>query len=305
MIAMPMKARTLAVALVIAILLSAGATDLTTQAQQSGDSAFGARQLLNSFFVALTTGDLVLLQNGGALSGTIQSDQLPVTLSSGKSEMLKRGDVALVSFGQKSDQFVLTSGELVSGALQMDDISISLLNGTSITLPKSSLTMISFKMSLPSGHLSPGNHKLMFQIFRGLGSQNIFASFAKSLTSFDLAVFPDKELWSGKIVNQQFVFHSELFGTLTFDASAVAAIELAASPDAGSDLITLKSGDRLSGTLDAKSTIQFQPLGLTDQAGQQLSLTFQRGQLAEAVFRLPASAFGGGHGPGFQGGPGH
>jgi len=84
----------------------------------------------------------------------------------------------------------------------------------------------------------------------------------------------------------------------------VASIRLA-SDASGTDFISLKTGDRISGQLDESSNIQFQPLGLTDDQGNPVTLTLQRGQISTISFRLPASAFGGGgNGPGFGGGPG-
>ncbi|HED03839.1 MAG TPA: hypothetical protein ENI60_03620 [Candidatus Fraserbacteria bacterium] len=300
---MQIKIRILAVGLLLGALLLAGVTNLTAQAQQDPHPSSGARQLIRSFFIAMTAGDLVLLKDGGAISGTVQDDQFKVELSSGGAKVLKRSEIALISFGGKTDQLVLTSGDLLSGTIQAKSLSIVAPNGDSLTLPQSAIATMIFKLDLPTKGHRPANPRALFKLFRSLRSQNIFLRFARSLTSFDLAVFPNRELWSGKVTNQQFVFHSALFGTLTFKTTDVAAIELASDPKSGSDFITLKSGDRLSGALDAKSAIEFQPVGLSAQA-QSASLTLKRGEVTQVVFRLPASAFGGGHGPGFQGGPG-
>ena len=303
---MQIKTRALAVGLLLGVFLLAGVTDLTSQAQQNpppSSGAPGARQLIRSFFFAMGSADLVLLKDGGAISGAIQNDQLQITLSSGGSKLLKRGDIALISFGEKTDQLVLTNGDLLSGKVQAASLQLTTPNGAALDLPTPTIATMVFKLDLPTAGHRPANPRALFKLFRSLQSQNIFGLFAKSLTSFDLAVFPNRELWSGKVTNKQFVFNTTLFGTLTFKAADVAAIELASDPKSGSDFITLKSGDRLSGALDEKSAIQFQPVGFTAQA-QSASLTLKRGEVTQVVFRLPASAFGGGHGPGFQGGQG-
>jgi hypothetical protein len=312
------RVRTISIGLLLGALLLSGLAGLSAQAQQQQNpqqnaGAPGARQAIESFFRALSAGDLVLLKDGGALSGTVQGDQFVVNLSSGQSQTLKYSDIALMSFGDKTDQVVLMDGSQVSGSVQIDKLSTQLPTGAQMTVAKSNIAMMIFKLPLPTegqqgqqgSSTTPQQRQNLFKLFRGLQAQGIFGLFAKSLTSFDLAVFPNQELVSGAIVNQQFVFNSALFGKLTFKASDVAEIDLAASGSSNPDFITLKTGDKLSGTLDAQSAIQFQPVGLTDNQGQPVTLTFNRGDVARVVTRLPASAFGGGKGPGFQGGPGH
>lgn len=309
---MSLKVRTISIGLLLGALLLSGLAGLSAQAQQNpppSAGAPGARQSIESFFRALSAGDLVLLKGGGALSGTVQGDQFVVNLSSGQSQTLKHSDIALMSFGDKTDQVVLMDGSQVSGSVQLDQLSTQLPNGAQMTVTKSNIAMMIFKLPLPTegqqgSSTTPQQRQNLFKLFRGLQAQGIFGLFAKSLTSFDLAVFPNQQLLSGGIVNQQFVFNSALFGKLTFKASDVAEIDLQPSGSATPDFITLKTGDKLSGTLDDQSNIQFQPVGLTDAQGQPVTLTFKRGDVAKVVSRLPASAFGGGKGPGFQGGPG-
>lgn len=313
---MPIRVRTISIGLLLGALLLSGLAGLSAQAQQSpppSTGAPGARQALESFFRALSAGDLVLLKGGGALSGTVQGDQFVVNLSSGQSQTLKHSDIALMSFGDKTDQVVLMDGSQVSGSVQIDKLSTQLPTGAQMTVPKSQVAMMIFKLPLPAegpqgqqgSSMTPQQRQSLMKLFRGLQAQGIFGLFAKSLTSFDLAVFPNQELVSGAIVNQQFVFNSALFGKLTFKPSDVAEIDLAPSGSSNPDFITLKTGDKLSGTLDDQNAIQFQPVGLTDAQGQPVTLTFKHGDVAKVISRLPASAFGGGKGPGFQGGPGH
>jgi len=319
---MSMKIRVISVGLLLSALFLSGLAVLPAWAQQSSPPAGGApgaRQSLESFFRALAAADLVLLSNGGALSGTVQGDQFTVNESSGP-QTLARADIALMSFGSQTDNVVLTSGDLVSGSVQIDSLTIALPTGAQVSLPKAQIAATVFKITPPTpgqgqNSTTPQQRETFFKLFRSLQSQNLFALFAKSLTSYDLAVFPGSQqqsrfptnpVMSGKVVNQQFVFNSTLFGTLTVKASDVASLQLAAAgANPGSDFITMKTGDRISGTLDDSNPIQFQPVALTDAQGQSVTLTFKHGDVSEIVFRLPASAFGGGRGPGFQGGPGH
>jgi hypothetical protein len=256
----------------------------------------------------MQAGDLALLNNGAALSGTVQGDQFTFNVSpSGQSRTLSRSEIALINFGEQSDQLVLTSGDTLTGTAQIDQLTLTLPTGADVPFPKSETKLTIFKLNLPTptgGPPTEAQRAALFKIMRGLQSQNLFALFVKALTSYDLAVFSNQQVWSGAIVNQQFVFRTTLFGTVTFKASDVTSIELAADLTAGSDFISLKTGDRISGVLDEASNIQFQPIGLKDDQGQPVTLTLKRGEVARVSFRLPASAFGGGQGPGFGGGPG-
>lgn len=314
---MSLKDRTIAIGLLIGALFLSGLAGLYAQAQQSQPppgGAPGARQALESFFEAMGAGDLIFLKNGGALSGAVQGDQFVVASSSAQSQSqtFKRADIAFMSFGDKSDQVGLMTGDVVTGSVQVNSLSITLPTGAQVSLPKAQIATMVFKLNLPGegGRQGPGespseqNRQQLFKLFRSLQSQNLFALFAKSLTSYDLAVFSNNQVVSGKIVNQQIVFNSALFGKLTFKASDVASIELTQSGSSRPDFITMKTGDRLTGTLDDQNAIQFQPVALMDSQGQPVTVTFKHGDISQVVFRLPASAFGGGKGPGFQGGPG-
>ncbi|OGF56317.1 MAG: hypothetical protein A2Z21_03990 [Candidatus Fraserbacteria bacterium RBG_16_55_9] len=298
---------------VLGMLLLAGWVSGVLQAQQNpppnAGGPGGARQSFEAFNRAIAAGDLTLLNNGAAISGTVQGDQFTFIVSdSGQSRTLNRSEIALINFGEKSDQLVLTTGSTLTGTVQMDQLTILLSTGAEVTIPKAETKITIFKLNLPvptAGPPSEADRAAMFKIMQGLRSQNLFALFVKALTTYDLAVLSNQQLWSGTIVNQQFVFHTTLFGTVTLKASDVTSIELAADPTTESDYISMKTGDRISGVLDEGSSIQFQPVGLEDGQGQALTLTLNRGDVARVSFRLPASAFGGGgQGPGFGGGPG-
>ncbi len=295
------KSRIISIALLLGVLFLGSFSNLLAQAPQ-GPPSTGARELLQSFSRAMTVSDLVLLKDGGALSGTVHGDQFSITLSSGQTETLSRSNIAFMSFGDKTDNLVLLSGDLLSGLVQIDNFSITLPIANGATIPKTQIATIIFKFNLSGGGQGAPNRQL-FRVLQGLQSQNIFALFAKSLTSYDLAIFPNQQLLSGTLVNQQIVFNSALFGKLTFKASDVAEIDLAPPGSSSVDFITLKTNDRISGALDDQSPVRFQPVAVTDAQGQKVTLTFKRGDVSKVAFRLPASAFGSG-GPGFQGGPG-
>ncbi len=293
---------------VLAVLLLAGWTSGVSQPQHAPGGPGGARQAFESFFRAMLAGDLALLINGAALSGTVQGDQFTFNVSpSGQSRTLNRSEIALINFGEQSDQLVLTSGDTLTGRAQIDPLALTLPTGAEVTIPKSETRLTIFKLNLPTptgGPPSEADRMAMFRIMHGLQSQNLFALFVKALTTYDLAVFSNQQVWSGAILNQQFVFHTTLFGTVTLKASDVTSIELTTDTSTGRDFISLKTGDRISGELDEDSSIQFQPVGLKDDQGQPVTLTLKRGEVSRVSFRLPASAFGGGQGPGFGGGPG-
>lgn len=294
------KIRLIALGLLAGAVLLGSVGDL--YAQQGGPP--GARGLLRSFFQAMGTADLVLLKNGGAISGTIQGDAFNIALDSDQARTLARDEIASIIFGE-TDQLVLSSGDTLSGVLEIDSLSLISSEGSELAIPKAEILMTIFKLDLPTPGQGRGPSPALFRVFRGLQAQNIFGLFAQSLSAFDMAVFPDRQLWSGTILNEEFVFQSNSFGTLTFAAGDLSSIELAAEEDQ-SDFISLKTGDRLSGMLAADSMIQFQPAGLVDEDGQQITLTLERGTVAQVSFRQPASAFGGGgRGPGFGGGTGH
>lgn len=299
------KIRSIALGLLVGAILLSGTSDLL--AQEEGEHAAGspgARGLLGSFFQAMGAADLALLKNGGAISGTIQGDAFTVTLNSGQARTLARDEITAITFGE-TDQLVLSNGDTLSGALEIDSLSLTSSEGSELAIPKAEIVMTIFKLDLPTQGQGRRPSPALFRVFQGLQAQNIFGLFAQSLSSFDMAVFPDRQLWSGTILNEEFEFQSTVFGTLTFPATDLSSIQLAAEVGE-SDFISLKTGDRLSGTIAENSRIQFQPAGLVDEDGQQITLTLERGTVAQVSFRQPASAFGGGgRGPGFGGGPGH
>lgn len=304
---MRFKMRMAAVVLLSAFILSGATSVLQAQVEvQIGGPGGGPRGLLESFFRALGSGDLALLKGGGAISGTIQGNQFTVQLASGQTQTLMRSQIGSILFGD-TDQLVLTDGSTLSGSVAGDSFSIS-TQGNTLTIPVDQIQLTIFKLDLPTPGAAGQPNQVrpnlgLFRVLQGLQAQNIFGLFAQTLSTYDIAMFADGQIWSGGVLNESFVFNTTLFGTLTVNAADLNAIELA-SQDGQSDFIYLKTGDRLSGTLDEASMPQFQPVGLVDANGAQVTLTLARDQVLRVNFRQPASAFGGGQGPGFGGGPG-
>lgn len=203
----------------------------------------------------------------------------------------------MVNVGDESDQVILTNGQAVTGRFGTDELTISLPSGSTATLAQDQISTIMFQNT-------PG---AFMQVMRTLRSQNLFAVFAKALTTYDTVVFSNGQLLSGRITNESFAFTSPTFGTFTTSKDNVSQLEIAEDADeANGDAITLKTGDRVTGTLSEQSLPQFQAASVLDSGGQPSTLTLDRGEITRVVFRLPASAFGGGgRGPGIGGGPGN
>ncbi len=310
---MKRKIPVVTVGLLLLALLVGGASEVS-QAQFAGPPR-GARQLLGAFFGAVQVGDLALLSNGGVISGSVQGESFTVTLSeSGQQQVYQRSDLATITFGDPADQVLLLNGSLVAGELQLDALALRTPEGSQLSLSVDELQLALFQLDLPSPRArpQPGQqptgerpNRAFFALFQGLQAQNLFARFAQSLVNFDMIAFADGKLWSGAVQNAEILFHSNTFGTLTIGADDLSSIELSADLEEADDFVTLKSGDRVSGRIDADSLIRFQPVGLVDEGGNPATLTLARGEASLISFRQPASAFGsGGGGPGFGGGPG-
>lgn len=284
-------------------LLFSGVIGSVVQAQPPGGGGgppAGAFALFRSFFNAIGAGDLIFLENGGAISGSVLTDEFTIAMTdSEETQTYSDTDLVMMTIGDESDQLILSSGDIITGTIQLENLNLTSPAGSEVTLEKSEITTMIFQADFSNQQNRGG----FFRVLRGLRAQNIFSLFTLALTTFDLAVFPDSTVWSGKILNDEFVFNSNLFGTLTLSSNDVSSIELSADPEEGDDFITFSVGDRVSGRLDEESVIQFQPLGLVDGEGEQVTQSFERGEISLFSFRLPASTFGGGSGPGLGGGP--
>lgn len=317
--------RSITVGLVLVALVVGGVGSQLASAQPPGIGGEGERpgtpgsmQSMQVFFRAMFSGDLLLLKDGGALSGTLAGDEFQLTPESGEAATYARDQIAMISLGESADQVVLTSGETVSGQFGNGRLTIALPNGTDATINRDQLSTIVLQLTPPGRPgppeagsepepPSPEERQAFFGIMRSLQSQNLFAVFAKAMTTYDTVLFSNGQVLSGQIANASFTFDSPTFGTFTMPKENVSQIELAESADdANGDAITLKTGDRVTGTLAADSLPQFQPASIVSADGQTSPTTLERGQVNRVIFRLPASAFGGGgRGPGIGGGPGN
>lgn len=252
-----------------------------------------------TFFPAMTSGDLLLLQDGGVLGGTLTAESFEFVPASGPAESYPRDRIAAVNLGggDEADQMTLINGETLVGQFSTGELAMSLPNGSDANISQTGVGTIILQKTPEE----------FYQVMRGLRSLNMFAVFAKALTTYDTVIFANDQILSGQIANESFTFTSPTFGTFTASAEDVAELELAASADEeGGDAITLRTGDRVTGTLAEDSLPQFQPIGIAADDGQANTMTLERGQMERVVFRMPASAFGGGgRGPGIGGGPGN
>jgi|GEM_PF-5236895 len=302
---MKFNQRTVVLGLMMAVLLFGSLVAVHAQPPGGGGPA-GPRQLLRSFFQAMGAADLMLLKNGAAISGTINGDEFSLTQAdSGQLKTLTREDIASITVGSGADQVMLSDGTVLNGVLETDALAITSANGTELMVSKDEIALTIFKLDLPRPGSGQRPNQRLFSIFHGLQSQNIFGLFAQSLSTFDMAVFPGNAIWSGTVLNTEFVLNSNIFGTLTFTSDLVSSVEFAAE-EGQSDFVSLNTGDRISGTLAEDSQIQFQPVGMVDENGAPVTLTLNRGDVIRVSFQQPASAFGsGGRGPGLGGGPGN
>ncbi len=265
----------------------------------------GARAAMGYFLAAMFHSDLTFLKDGGALSGRVELDELQFTGSNGNERTLERADIGTMIFQEGLDQLSLASGEQLKGELQLDTLTIISPSGQPIQVAKSDVYMTMFNQTI--NEVTEGDGPRVFmRVTTGLQIQNLSAQYAKALTAYDLLVYPNQQLWSGTILNEQVTFHSNSFGTLTINVADLDNVQLGSSEEERQDFITMEVGDRLSGVLDENSMLQFQPAGVTDDQGNPITTTLQRGEIQLVTFKQPASAFGGGGlGPGLGSGPGH
>jgi len=269
-----------------------------------GPGAPGASSLMRYFFTAMFQNDLVILNDFGVIAGALSFESLQITVEEGAARPLAADELASLQFGA-SDRAALVGEEVLVGKLSIVGMRIAGPGGATVELPREALHTVLFKPK-PVEHVIQGEEGerrvVMVQATGSLTLQNLPAMFAQSLSTHDLAVFRDGRVWSGAFPGQEVVFESGLFGRFTFPLERVALLELAADPEVESDFVTLKTGDRLSGTLVGEVALPFSPVAPASDSDDALSLT--RESVRQIVFRQPASAFGGGRGPGFGGGPG-
>jgi len=302
------KFRTLITSLLMITLLMGGlATYAQEHAVEIQVGGTGARAAMGYFLAAMFHSDLTFLRDGGALSGRVELNELQFNVENGNERTLQRADIGNMIFQDGLDQLSLTNGEQLKGELQIDTLTIISPTGEPIQVAKSDVYMTMFNQTINEVSEGDGNGPRVFmRVTTGLQIQNLSAQYAKALTAYDLLVYPNQQLWSGTVLNEQVTFHSNSFGTLTINVEDLDNVQLGANAEEGQDFITMEVGDRLSGVLDENSMLQFQRAGVTDDQGNPITTTLQRGEIQLVTFKQPASAFGGGGlGPGLGSGPGH
>jgi hypothetical protein len=291
--------RTVTLSLIIIGLILTGWVDLNAQKADDNKANPGAKQLLSLFIGTLKVADLMLLNDGGAISGALMGEEFVVTLAdSGETINYARSDVASISFGESTDSILLTQGDLILGTVEAESFSLMTRDGSEVIVAKNDLALTAFQF----GAISKSTFS---RIFDGLQAQNIYGLFAQTLITYDLVMYRDGRIWSGNLLNDAFTFHSKSFGTITLNDEDMSGIKLTTDPAIGQDYVTLKTGDVVDGRLDDASLPLFEPIALVDTVGQPLIQILQREDVVFVTYRQLASAFGGGgSSPGFGGGSG-
>ncbi len=264
----------------------------------------GSRGPFMELFRSLQAGDLVLLQNGGLLSGTVQQQEFTIG-----SKIIPRDKILLITWpaggaaGSGPAQVYLKDGTQVQGVLQTSSITEELPTGEELSLPIPQLRGIIFKVELPSPSeegTPPSQEQLrraqstLFPLFSGLQGSALLQAILEGLQKFDLLVFPNGQVLSGSIENKAFTLESPLFGSHTLAVADLAQI-IFDDPD----VVVLRIGDRVSGSVtpDGDGKIR-----ATLATGSAVSLA--KTELGGLTFKLPAGPLGGGGRPRFQPGPG-
>jgi hypothetical protein len=291
--------KTLTFGLIVVGLLLTGWGDLNAQKADDNKANPGAKQLLGLFIGTLKVADLMLLNDGGAISGTLIGEEFAVTLAgSGETVNYERSDVASISFGESTDSILLTQGDLILGIVEAESFSLMTRDGSEVIVAKNDLALTAFQF----GAISKSTFS---KIFDGLQAQNIYGLFAQTLSTYDLVMYRDGRIWSGYLLNNTFTFHTKSFGTITLSDKDMSGIKLTTDTTIGQDYVTLKTGDVVDGQLDDASLPRFEPIALVDTLGQSLIQILQREDVVFVTYRQLASTFGGGgSGPGFGGGSG-
>lgn len=298
----------------LAVALSGGLLLGQTEAGAEVAQPFvvGPRGPFMELFRSLGAGDLVLLQNGGLVSGTVQQQEFTIgnqPISRDKILLIAWGVASATTSERPTAQVYLKDGTQVQGVLQESGITETLPTGEQVSLPITQLRGIIFKVELPepSAPPAPGEagtalsqeqvrraQGTLFPLFSGLQGSALFQAILEGLQKFDLLVFPNGQVLSGSIENKTFTLVSSIFGSHTLAVTDLSQI-IFDDPDR----VVLRIGDQVSGTVtpDGDGRIR-----ATLASGSSVSLA--KGDLGGITFKLPTSAMGGGGRPRFQPGPG-
>ncbi|MGQ9477250.1 MAG: hypothetical protein ACUVRH_02010 [Candidatus Bipolaricaulia bacterium] len=289
-------------------VLSGGLLLGQTEAATAQPFVVGPRGPLMELFRSLQAGDLVLLQNGGLVSGTVQQQEFTIG-----SKIITRDKILLIAWpaggaaGPGPAQVYLKDGSQVQGVLQTSSITEKLPTGEELSLPITQLRGIIFKIELPATP-SPGQEgtppsqeqlrraqSTLFPLFSGLQGSALLQAILEGLQKFDLLIFPNGQVLSGSIENKTFTLVSSIFGSHTLAVADLAQI-IFDDPD----VVVLRIGDRVSGSVtpDGDGRIRA-TLAATGSA-----VSLAKTELGGLTFKLPAGPLGGGGRPRFQPGPG-
>lgn len=312
-----MKALKKLAVLLTVIALTGALSGLVLSQTEAGAQVFitGLRGPFMELFRSLQAGDLVLLQNGGLLGGTVKEQAFKVGDRS-----IPREKILLIAWpasgtgaGAGATATVyLKDGTQIQGVIHGSGITEKLPTGEELSLPFAQLRGLIFKVELPAPPTppSPGQgqqegappseaqlrraQSALFPLFSGLQGSALLQVALEGLQKFDLLVFPEGQVLSGAIENKAFTLESPIFGRHTLAAADLAQI-IFDDPD----VVVLRIGDRVSGTVtpDGDGRIR-----ATLATGSAVSLA--KGDLGGLTFKLPAGPLGGGGRPRFQPGPG-
>lgn len=291
--------------------ISSGLVLGQTEAASDQPLVVGVSGPLMKLFRSLQAGDLVLLQNGGLVSGTVQQQEFTIddrSISKDKILLIAWGVASATEMEGESPtaQVYLKDGTQVQGVLQTSSITEKLPMGEELSLPIPQLRGIIFKIELPAPPspsqegTPPSQDQLrraqstLFPLFSGLQGSALLQAILEGLQKFDLLVFPDGQVLSGSIENKTFTLESPIFGSHNLAVTDLAQI-IFDDPD----MVVLRIGDRVSGTVtpDGDGKIR-----ATLATGSAVSLA--KTELGGITFKLPAGPLGGGGRPRFQPGPG-
>lgn len=312
-----LKKLTALLALAVVVLAGASSGLMLGQTEGTGTGTIqvfiaGPRGPFMALFRSLQAGDLVLLQNGGLLSGTVKQQVFKIG-----DQAIPREKILLIAWpaaGAATSAIAtayLKDGTQVQGVMQ-GSILERLPTGEELSLAIAQLRGLIFKVELPvppaptpgqegpPPSQGPSQEELrqaqgaLFSLFSGLQGSALLQAVLEGLQKFDLLVFPNGQVLSATIENKAFILESPIFGRHTL---AVADLSQIVFDDP--DVVVLRIGDRVSGivTPDGDGRVR-----ATLATGSAVSLA--KGDLGGLTFRLPAGPLGGGGRPRFQPGPG-
>lgn len=266
----------------ILLLMQSPVLEAPAQGQEPEGPGIDCRAAAGLYMTAITRNDLLLLANGGVVSGKVLAAAFPFQPTSGSAVELKRKDLLVITFGQtpkEPDRVLKAAGELLSGQLQLNSVEVKLFSGEQVTLPRSQIDAIVFQADEP------------LLIFRGPFGSALRSRLLQSLTKTDLVAIRGEAsgqglgggveaLLSASLLDKEFPFVEASGQRRSIPKEQTAVLTISDQP--GSDLALLKTGGVLRGTLEI-DTLRLQPAYSSQES--QLS----KGQIKLIIFQmLPA-----------------